>query len=138
MPARSDSTWKKFFSSRWFVIVGGAVLLLLIFGYSRALYQDYQIRQEIRRLQCEALRLQVKRSETLEALGYVRSPAYIEEKARTELNLMRPGEKMAIVNGSTSAPAPSRQPTEKMVESKNISNPLKWWYYFFGNPTANE
>lgn len=130
MPLRKDDNWKSFFASRWFMLVGVILLLLLSIAYGRAYYQNYQVEQEIKRLENETIRLQAKKLETLDVLKYVQSPAYVEEKARTELNLVKNGEHVAIISGSA-APSIIGQENQKMLESKNLSNPRLWWNYFF-------
>jgi cell division protein FtsB len=126
----SKTTWRHFFASRWFMGLAIFVLVMLIVGYLRAYYQNYQIQQEIKQLQAEAAHLESKRIQTLDLLNYVKSPAYVEEKARTELNLVKDGEHMAIVNNGTEARS-SRQTETTMVQSSRLTNPLKWWNYFF-------
>jgi len=127
------SFWKRFFSSRWFLVVGIILLVLLCLAYSRAFYQNYRIRQEIRRLESETVRLQAKKFELKDTLELVQSPGFVERKARTELNLMKDGEKMAVISGSQAGATDDRQTSPSMVESRELTNPEKWWYYFFGS-----
>lgn len=59
-------------------------------------------------------------------LSYVLSPDFVEEKARLELNMKRPGERVAVVNVGEGG-----QPTEEPAAAlQDFGNPLKWWYYF--------
>ncbi len=111
------------------MVVGGILALFLLFAYGRAYYQNYQIQKEIDRLQAESERLEAKKLKTLDMLQYVQSPDFVENKARTELNLVKPGEHMIIIQGGTTSAA--RQNSEPMLESE--SNPVRWWHYFFGN-----
>ena len=131
MPSQNNH-WKNFFFSPWFLV--GAVLVIfgLLFSFGRSFYQDYQMRAEISRLQDEARNLSAKKLESLEILKYVQSRQFAEEKARTELNLVKPGERVAIIK-STGQLKRSGQIDEKMVEWNNVSNPIKWWRYFFSN-----
>jgi len=110
----------------------GALLLFIIFAFGRAYYRDYLVRQEIDRLQTEVSRLQAKKLETVELLKYVQSPQFVENKARTELNLVKPGEQVAIIDGSSQGTKSTGQEVVKMVESNKLSNPLKWWKFFMG------
>ena len=71
--------------------------VLLTFSYVRAYYQEYRVRSEIDTLHEEVRDLEVKKLQTIEVLKYIQSPAFVEEKARTELNLLKPGEKMAVI-----------------------------------------
>lgn len=131
MPASSAKKWTTFFSSRWFIAGGTVVLLVVMFAFGRAFYQNYIIQQEISRLQKEVERLQGKKLQTFEKLQYVKSPAYVEEKARTELNLRKEGEQMAIIPPTSATTSVSGQKNEPMIELERFSNPLRWWRYFF-------
>ncbi len=132
MSSPGENKLKTLFASRWFLAIALAVLLLLSITYARAFYQNYQVQEEIKRLQSEAKRLEAKKIKTLDALKYVRSAAYVEEKARTELNLLKEGEQMAIISGSAER-LTAGQEKIKGVESNSLSNPIRWWRYFFGN-----
>lgn len=131
MPSQNNH-WKNFFFSPWFLV--GAILLIfgLLFNFSRSFYQDYQVRAEIRQLQDEARNLSAKKLESLEILKYVQSRQFAEEKARTELNLVKPGEQVAIIK-STGEAKRGGQTDVKMIEWDNVPNPVKWWRYFFSN-----
>lgn len=134
MSVRETQPGKGFLASRWSLIIGVVVLFILIVAFIRAYYQNFRTQEEIKRLQAEASRLESKKLETLEALKYVQSPAYVEEKARTELNLVRVGEHVSVISGATSATDDSiGQTLKKVIESENITNPRQWWNYFFGN-----
>jgi cell division protein FtsB len=128
------SFWQTFFASRWFLIGGVVILVFLVISGSRAIYQNYQINQEIKQLQMETERLQAKRLETLNLLNYVQSSTFVQDKARTELNLLQPGEKMAVIpNKNQTAPKITGQEELGLVQSpESVSNPAKWWRYFFG------
>jgi cell division protein FtsB len=129
MPSKEPNNWKNFFLSRWFLLGALVVAVFIALAYGRAYYQDYQVRQEIKRLQEEVKKLEVKKLESLEMWKYVQSPAFVEEKAREELNLVKPGEHVAIVPNLGQAEA-VRQEEEDMLKWYNLPNPLKWWKYF--------
>jgi len=101
--------------------------ILVAIGYGRAYYQDYKIRQEINALQDEVKRLEYKKLESMEILKYVTSDAFVEEKARTELNLKKPGENVMVVTNPEVEVKPSQESKE---EKPRLNNPTKWWYYF--------
>lgn len=125
----TGSRWRSFFRSQWVLIGGVLILTFLVLAYARAWYQDYQVGQEIARLQAEVERLEGQRLQTLELLRYVKSPAFVEEKARTELNLIKPGENVAII-GFNAGSESAGQAGTSMVESPRLSNPAQWWKYF--------
>lgn len=118
-----------FFRSRLFLLVFGLAVFFIGFNYGRAWYQDYQIKEEIRRLEDEAERLEAKKMESLEVLKYVQSEDFAEAKARTELNLMGEGESAAIVK--LPVLKTSGQEKKEVIEWNGISNPVKWWRYFW-------
>lgn len=129
MPAGAARSWKEALSSRW--LIGGGVVLLLGLGVAvgRAWYQEYVVREEISRLQTEAKRLEAKKLETLELLKYVTSESYLEQEARTGLNLIKEGETVAVVARSVTSGPPGQLASE-LVESTRLSNPRRWWRRF--------
>jgi cell division protein FtsB len=130
MPTGGKNNWQKIFGSRWFLLVLLVVAIFVAVAYGRAYYRDYQVRQEIVRLQNEVKKLEAKKIETMEILQYVKSNNFIEEKARTELNLIKPGEKMVIVASGTKI---GESELEKPKDYKqDLPNPVKWWRFFFG------
>ena len=123
-----DNGWKNFFSSRLFMLAASIIAIVAVFGYARAYYQDYLVAQEIQHLQDQAKSLQAKKMELLEVLKYVKSDSFAEEKARTELNMVKPGEQVLVA--PKAVVVENRQENNGMVGWNNISNYKKWWYYF--------
>ena len=128
MSSAKDGGWKIFFSSRLFMLVAAIVAIMVIFGYVRTYYQDYLVTQEIQQLQDQAKKLAAKKMELLEVLKYVKSDSFAEEKARTELNMVKPGEQVLVVPKAVAIE--NRQENNRMVGWSNISNYKKWWQYF--------
>jgi len=119
---------KQFLNSRWFFLIAVLLTLSVIIAFSRAFYRDYEIRQEIQSLQDEVARLESKKVDSLDILSYVKSDEYAVEKARTELNMVDPGEKMMIIDNKKN----NGQENIVVVKSKNSkSNLKKWWEFFF-------
>jgi len=123
--------WKSFFYSRWFLLGIFVFVVLIIFVFVRAYYRDYQVKQEINRLQDEVRQLGSKKSEILDLLKFAQSSDFVEQQARTQLNLVKPGEQATIITPSSGSQNNTRQENEKMIKSDHVSNPLKWWKYFF-------
>lgn len=129
----SQSVLARMMRARLIVMVGGAILLFLAFAYARAYYQDYTIRQEIRTLEHEVRSLEKKKLESLELLDYVTSDRFVEEVARTELNMKEEGEHVVVIQTTS-----SRQLRPTAYHEESLNNPMKWWYYITGTslPTA--
>lgn len=119
---------KRFLGSRLFLIIGVPLALLVAFGYVRSYYNGYKVNQEIAALEKEIKTLEHKKIESMEILDYVMSPNFVEEKARTELNMKKEGENVLVFKNENTY---QERETYKSEETgQKMSNPLKWWYYF--------
>ncbi|KKW41633.1 MAG: hypothetical protein UY92_C0015G0045 [Candidatus Magasanikbacteria bacterium GW2011_GWA2_56_11] len=87
MKRRDHTPIRRFFTSRAFLVVGLCAAVLSTLGFARAYYEDYSVRQEIRRLEDEVRGLERKKLESMEILKYVGSQNFVEDRARVELNL---------------------------------------------------
>lgn len=130
MQREKQSFLKRFFGSRLFLLIALVCVILVAVGYIRAYYQDYKIRQEISALQDEVKLLEHKKLESMEILKYVISDAFVEEKARTELNLKKPGENVMVVTNPETEKSTFVVGEGQGEVSRLLSNPIKWWYYF--------
>lgn len=129
MPSVREDGWKHFFKSKLFVLIVAIVAVMVTFEYARAYYQDYLVRQEIAYLEEQTEKLESKKMELLGVLKYVQSDSFAEEKARTELNLAKPGEYVVVVPQEVGAE--NRQENTAVLKWDNISNYKKWYKYFF-------
>jgi len=133
---KNKSLVRRFYASRLFLLISLLFFGLVGLGYVRAYYQDYKIKQEINTLEQEIRKLETKKIESLEILQYVISPDFVEEKARLELNMKKPGENVAIIQRG-------EELSEAVVEnykedSPELSNPKKWLNYFLNKPIDKE
>ncbi|PIR75158.1 MAG: hypothetical protein CO030_05035 [Candidatus Magasanikbacteria bacterium CG_4_9_14_0_2_um_filter_42_11] len=126
--AQNHSAMRRFFSSRLFLILLFIVAFLVALSYARAYYQDYAIRQEIKQLEQEVQNLQHKKLESFELLKYVSSEDYVEEKARVEFNLKKPGEHVIAIPEEFAFVDDPVAPSRDMADEP-LNNPTKWWYY---------
>lgn len=129
---------KRFFNSRLFLFIMLGVAIIVAVGYARAYYQDYKIKQEIKNLQDDVSSLQKKKINTIDILQYVSSSAYVEDQARTELNMKKPGENVVFVNKSANDLKNEDVNSDNSDSGQLISNRLKWLYYFIHKPLPKE
>ena len=129
MEENAKKNWiRRFFASRLFLVVAFVLIFLTTAGYFRAYYQDFRIKQEIRELENEVRALEGKKIESMEILQYVMSQGYVEEKARVELSMKKPGEKMVILKNMDTNEGGGESGLD--VPGRNLTNPVKWLYYF--------
>ncbi len=128
---------RRFFTSRTFLIVALIAALATAFGFARAYYQDYKIRQEIGELEEEVKKLEKKKLESMEILKYVTSQNFVEDKARTELNLKKPGENVVFIQ-IENRPKTPEELKPSPVDTSPLNNPRKWWYYFTEHLLPNQ
>ena len=133
---QQDPFVRRFFYSRLFLIIAFFGACIVALGYARAYYQDYKIREEIAALEREVRDLESKKIESLEILKYVTSDAFVEEKARTELNMKKPGEQVVVIQRE--GDAQRRVVPGTSADRPDLSNREKWWYYFTHQPLPGE
>jgi len=131
---KQQSFVTRFFSSKLFLFVGFFVIIILALNFVRGYYQKYKVDQEILLLKEEISSLERKKIESMEILEYVSSEVFVEEKARTELNMKKEGEKVIYIKqGSVTEKKSNQKKEPRNIIGQNVSNPVKWWYYFTQN-----
>jgi cell division protein FtsB len=126
----SSSRARVFFSSKIFLICAFLLTLVFAIGFARAYFKDYAFREEVKRLQGEINGLEKKKLESIELLKYVSSTSYLEDTARLDLNLKKPGEQVLFID-RLGKEGDTKDLGKRIADSgQEISNPLKWWYYF--------
>lgn len=128
MRRHSPHSLRRFFASRSFLLISLGVAVLFAVSFARAYYQDHKVREEIKNLQDEVKHLEKKKFDSIELLKYVSSDSFVEEKARTELNLKKSGEHVVFVKDLEDSEGENSVSSKE--ENKDLSNPVKWWYYF--------
>lgn len=88
-------------------------LIVFLAGLAVVLYYAYsvfQVESEQQRAEEEKAALQAEKARLEEELKHVTDPSYIEQQARTELRMIRPGEILYIL--------PEKAPESETGESK--------------------
>lgn len=139
MPKEKESALQRVLLARWFLFLLLGLVIMIAIGYARAYYEDYQVRQQISALEKEVQALQKKKFTSLELLERAGTESFLEEKAKTELNLKKPEEKVLIIPEIAKSSEEAGQiMTDPAVDEANLSNPRKWWYYFTGQFTNKQ
>lgn len=102
--------------------------MLFLVGFLRSFWRDYQIRQEIEKMEATKAELEQKRIKTLDYLHELESGNFAEKEARLNFGLAKTGENVVIITNKI-----EKEPVaeEKKEENNNKSNFKLWWRYFF-------
>jgi len=132
MKSRSSSaSIRSFFGSKLFLITAFVITFVFAYGFARAYYKDYNLRQEVKRLEQDIALLEKKKIESIELLKYVSSSSYVEDAARIELNLKKPGEQVVFLDQvEKEGDILGEQIVSERGARQHTPNPIKWWYYF--------
>ncbi len=131
MPKETPRAFERVLLSRWFLLSLLAAAVLIAVSYARAYYQDYKVREQISELETEVLNLQRKKLVSLDLLKQASTEQFLEAKAKTELNLKKPGEQVLVIPNIKVEPIQTLVTTTALaVDESPLSNPIKWWYYF--------
>lgn len=120
---------RRFFQSRLFVIVGLVMSVLIVMANARTYLQDREVKNEIKDLERQIHELDEKKFESIQILSYVTSPQFVEEKARTELLMQKPGEHVVVVSGQNDESLLHKTSVDNST-GQNESNVIRWWRYY--------
>lgn len=125
----------KILSSKIFLLFCLIILIFIVSVLAKKTYQWSQVQKEVSQLKNQFADLE-KESNDLAALKeQFGEPWFIEQQARQKLNLKKPGETVVvpirgegveemIVEDIGAGPV-------SVIEKESLSNPSKWWNYFF-------
>lgn len=137
MPRPSDpsASWSRLF--RWPAFLVANVALFLLVGVStlRETYRGWTVEREIRALESRAQDLEGRKLKLAELANDLTSPERVELDARRELGWKKEGEQVVVVSGydASSSWHGSPSPIAVVPDEPAISNPQRWWSYFFSD-----
>lgn len=133
MRSRTRKSKKKLVSNKIIFIVLIVILFFTATSLYRNIQKNKQINEEIEILRSQADTLQKNNIEMRELVEYFNSSAFIEERARIDLGLKKPGENVVIIPDIETSPFVAQKEQEKLlqIEQKQQSNILKWWQFLF-------
>lgn len=122
---QNKTFWSVIYSSNIFLAILLVVLVLSILKVGKELARRHQINKEIEHLNQQLSEAELNKNKLEDLISYLQSDQYIEEQARTQLNLSKPGEKRIDLSEQPKTLAQSNNNTS------NLSNQKKWFAYFF-------
>ncbi|MFA4942981.1 MAG: septum formation initiator family protein [Patescibacteria group bacterium] len=106
-----------------------AILVLVSIPTIKNYAQEKAISLEINEAQAEIEKYEGKNKELSEVINYLESDQAVEEKARLNLGLKKPGEKVAVIINQV--PTSTDVLVNENSFQEKLSNPHKWLNYFF-------
>lgn len=122
---QSKSLWHSIYNSNIFIGILLAILVLSILKVGKELARRHQINKEIKYLNQQLADAQLNRDKLQDLISYLESDQYVEEQARSQLNLSKPGEKRVDLSLE-----PENLPNLADANDQR-SNLRKWFDYFF-------
>lgn len=137
MPSRSN-LGKRILSSKILLLISLLILIFFSTNLVKEIINRRDLKKEISSLAEEINRLEGRNQELSSMIEYFKSIDFVEKEARTKLNLRKPGEKIIIVaeeETPTSTVEPVSESSPRLITApvKTLSNPERWWNYFFKN-----
>lgn len=120
---------KKIFSSKLVLLAIFILAILLGLSAGKSFLRKYQINREIKNLEAEINKLENSNRELSDLIQYLNSDFFMEQEARLKLGLQKPGEKVIVIPSQTVDNLADIQ--KKEYNNQELSNPQKWWKYFF-------
>jgi cell division protein FtsB len=121
---QTGSIWRSIYNSNIFISVLLVILILSILKVGKELARRHQINKEINYLNQQLAEAQLNRDKLQDLISYLESDQYVEEQARSQLNLSKPGEKRVDLSL-----APETLAIQQATDDR--SNAKKWFAYFF-------
>jgi cell division protein FtsB len=114
----------------WIFLILLLVAGYLIFIFSRSLWRNYEIKNELTNLDTQIENLKIRQDYLTNLISYFGTKSFAEKEARGKLGLKKEGETVLAL--------PRKGALEKKEESIETSNPVpettnarKWWKFFF-------
>lgn len=121
--------------TKMIIIVEFLVVSYLLYTLTKSVYQSYQIDQHIENFKKENDMIAQENKQKEADYSYYSSDAYIEKIAKQNLGLVNPGEEVIVIpssaSGSTGVVGGAVEEVEDDVRIQPLSNPQKWWKFFF-------
>jgi cell division protein FtsB len=129
---------KSFWRSKILALVLLCLVILISFPLLKKIKQQRALDAEIKELQAEGERITNRNKDLRELINYLSGDSFAEKEARLNLNLKKPGEKVAVIKNGEIAEGRTATSSAFNIPGLNkeeppeiINNSRKWWNYFF-------
>lgn len=127
-----DNLFYKLFNGRVIIYLLVMIILLFIAAAIKDVYRQRDLRGSLKSINQELSNLEKEKGDLNNLLNYVNSNDFVEETARTKLNMRKPGEKVIILSNTAEVQdlMPMRDNSSTTSEPQR-TNYQKWVAYFF-------
>jgi len=115
--------------SKFFLIFCIVLFLFILFNLAKGTIKNFKVDSEIKDLKNEVSNLERQNQEYSQLINYFKSENFIEQEAKLKLGLKKEGENLVVIPQNESGT--SIENSSK--DNDQLSNPRKWWIYFFGS-----
>jgi len=123
-------------SSRQFIaIIVATMALFMAVDFGRRVAAIYRLQREKARLEQEIAQEKARQEELEAYKGFVQSDEFVEQWARTEGRMVKPGE-TAVVPIPARTPPPPAEPPPKEGRAAEGAHWREWWELLFGRPPS--
>ena len=133
----SQGVVKSFYYSKWFILVIFIVIVFFLVSAIKDYYSQEDLRDDISTLESQISNLQDEQYDLSETLSQVQGEDFVENEARTKLNLRKPGENIIIVSNDKDIQEFNKNTVDSGIKNllaEQESNFSLWWKYFFPVP----
>ncbi len=127
LPRPNNFFYRLFSSQRFLAILCLGFLIMILFPLAKTYTQKKILEKEIAEVQKEIDSFERDNQEMKEMIEYLQSEQFLEEQARLNLNLKKPGEQVVVINNEARN-LEVKESEQNEVEGGNLA---KWWRYFF-------
>jgi len=125
MRKKKKSFWGSAYNSNIFIVILTVALVFSVLKVGKELSRRQQINREVSDLNKQLSAAKLQRDKLDDLIAYLKTDKYVEEQARGQLNLSKPGEKRIDLSSS---PSSLKKDGQMKEEHSNIQ---KWFNYFF-------
>ncbi len=115
----------------FFTLIGLALLFLIAVPLVKNINKKKAVDKEIKELEEEISRLETDNNDLQNFISHLNSEEFIEEQARLNLGMKKRGEEVVILKNENIDLFSKKLENNKNNDKEELSNPQRWWRYFF-------
>ena len=118
------------------VLIGEFLLVsYLLYALTTHIYNNYQIDYHINNFRAMNDKITLDNRKAAEDLAYYKSDSFIEKMAKQNFNLVNQGEEVIVISDDLLQTPVANinipDNTDQISKYYSLSNPQKWWKFFF-------